>query len=72
MASFWKENQLVQTKKKLKGELIVWRTKVYAKSSRLLIFIFILFFFIVNGGRPKGSKRNLKIQSAMWPQAFSQ
>jgi hypothetical protein len=33
MASFWKENQLVQTegkkkKKKLKEELMVWRTKV--------------------------------------------
>jgi hypothetical protein len=31
LESFQKENQLFWTKKKLKGELIVWRTKVYAR-----------------------------------------
>jgi hypothetical protein len=28
MALFWRENQLVTTKKELKGELVVLRTKV--------------------------------------------
>jgi hypothetical protein len=29
---FWRENQLLQTKKKLlKGELLIWRTKNHAK-----------------------------------------
>jgi hypothetical protein len=28
VTSFWRENQLVQTKKIIKGELMVWRTKV--------------------------------------------
>jgi hypothetical protein len=28
IASFWREHQLVQTKKQFKGELMVWRTKI--------------------------------------------
>jgi len=33
MAPFWRENQLVQTpkKKKFKGELMIWRTKMLAR-----------------------------------------
>jgi hypothetical protein len=32
MAPFWRENQLVWTKKKeLKGELMIWRMKVKAR-----------------------------------------
>jgi hypothetical protein len=29
-------------------------------------------FKFISGGRPKGSKRNLKFQSTTWPQAPSQ
>jgi hypothetical protein len=29
-------------------------------------------FKLISGGRPKGSKRNLKFQNATWPQAPSQ
>jgi hypothetical protein len=48
MASSWRENQLVETKKtEHKGELMVWRIKVYAKAKVVLFFIFHFFFIVV-------------------------
>jgi hypothetical protein len=33
MTPFWKENQLIQGKKKeFKGEIMIWRTKMQARS----------------------------------------
>jgi hypothetical protein len=47
MASFWKENQLVRTKKMLEGELIVWRTKLYARVQGCSFLFYFVFFFIL-------------------------
>ncbi len=44
----------------------------YEGSSRLIALLCFPFPFFFSGGRPKGSKHNLKFQSATWPQAPSQ
>jgi len=59
LEAFWKETQLVRTKKKLKGELIVWRTKVYARVQGYSFFLlFCSFSFLVEVG--------LRAQITIW------